>query len=190
MKNITISILCGGKSSRMQSEKGLVYLGNKPFIEHILDSVLPISNSIQLITNTSDYDYLPFQKTRDIVISKGPLGGIYSALEHSKNELNMILSCDIPFITNTLLLELIQKHDTKKKASVLADSLRIHPLIGIYSKKVLPVLKEALNNNDLKLMHFLDKISHQVIPICDEKSNQLKNINSIADLLQLNTNLS
>ncbi|MFV8373368.1 NTP transferase domain-containing protein [Flavobacterium sp. LB2P6] len=31
-----VSILFGGKSSRMQSEKGLVLYQNKPFIEQLL----------------------------------------------------------------------------------------------------------------------------------------------------------
>ena len=44
----------------MQSEKGLVLYQNKPFIEHIIEAVLPISNNIQLVTNTNDYNYLVF----------------------------------------------------------------------------------------------------------------------------------
>ena len=93
-----VSILCGGKSSRMQSEKGLVLYQNKPFIEHIIEAVLPISNNIQLVTNTNDYNYLAYKKIKDVVVDKGPLGGIYSALIHSDSEINLILSCDIPLI--------------------------------------------------------------------------------------------
>ena len=64
----------------MQSEKGLVLYKSKPFIEHVIDAVLPISNNIQLVTNSNNYDYLAYPKIKDIIVDKGPLGGIYSAL--------------------------------------------------------------------------------------------------------------
>ena len=185
-----VSILCGGKSSRMQSEKGLVLYQNKPFVEHIIAAVLPISNNIQLITNTSDYDYLAYKKIKDIVVDKGPLGGIYTALVHSDSEINLILSCDIPLISTEILRELTGKHNSNFDVSVFEDADRIHPLIGIYSTTILPVLKKAIDDNNLKMMGLLSKVVHQLLPIADEKRNLFKNINSVAELNELNTNLS
>ena len=182
-----VSILCGGKSSRMQSEKGLVLYQNRPFIEHIIDAVLPISNNIQLITNTNDYDYLDYKKVKDIVIEKGPIGGIFTALTHSETELNLILSCDIPLISTEILLELLQKHNNKIAISVFSDANKIHPLIGIYSKSSLPILKKAIDDNNLKMMHLLSKVSHQKLYVEEGKSDFLKNINSVAQLKELNT---
>lgn len=182
-----VSILCGGKSSRMQSEKGLALYQNKAFIKHIIEAVLPISTNIQLITNTNQYDYLQYPKIKDILIDKGPIGGIYSALTNSKTELNLILSCDIPLISTEILLELIHKHNTDFDVSVFADDTRTHPLIGIYSKRIIPILKIAIDKNDLKLMNILSKIKHQLIYVVDERSKLFKNINSVAELNELNT---
>lgn len=181
-----VSILCGGKSSRMHSEKGLVLYKSKPFIEHVIDAVLPISNNIQLVTNSNHYDYLPYLKISDVVIEKGPLGGIFSALQYSKSEINLILSCDIPLISSELLIELITKHTTNFDVTVLEDNFRIHPLIGIYSKKIIPILQKAIHENELKLMHFITNVNHQCIPIANDKRNHLKNVNSLAELYELN----
>jgi molybdopterin-guanine dinucleotide biosynthesis protein A len=183
-----ISILCGGKSSRMQSEKGLVLYKKKAFIEHIIEAVLPISNNIQLITNGNNYDYLKYNTVKDRIINKGPIGGIYTALANSEMELNLILSCDIPLISTEILLELIANHKSNFDATVFEDSNRIHPLIGIYSKNCLTILKEAIDENDLKMMHLLSKISLQKIYVEENKNNLFKNINSIAELNELNNN--
>ncbi len=174
----------------MQSEKGLVLYQNKPFVEHIIAAVLPVSSAIQLITNTDDYDYLPYRKIKDIVADKGPLGGIYTALVHSETEMNLILSCDVPLISTEILVELIAKHNAEYDVSVFEDSNRIHPLIGIYATTIVPVLKKAVDENELKMMHLLSKVTCQLIPITDEKHSRFKNINSVAELNELNTNLS
>jgi molybdenum cofactor guanylyltransferase len=187
MEKLTVSILCGGKSSRMQSEKGLVLFQGKPFIEHIIKAALPISNDIQLVTNTSDYDYLSYKKIKDIELDKGPVGGIYSALVHSDSENNLILSCDIPLISTELLSDLITKHTADFEVSVFSEANKIHPLIGIYSKKIIPILKKAIDENDLKMMRLLEKVNHQIIEVAGERSKQFKNVNSLAELKDLNT---
>lgn len=190
MKTISVSILCGGKSSRMQSEKGLVLYHGVPFIEHIIKAVLPIATRIQLITNTTDYNYLEYEIIKDIELDKGPIGGIYSALTHSKHELNLILSCDIPLISTALLEELIEKHNENVAVTVFSDGKRMHPLIGIYSKTILPILKDAIANSNLRMMEMIAKLPHQIIEVDADKSNQFLNINSVAELNQLNTKLT
>jgi molybdenum cofactor guanylyltransferase len=185
-----VFILCGGKSTRMQTEKGLVLYQDKPFVERIIGAVLPISDNIILVTNTNDYDYLEYKKIKDIQPEKGPLGGIYTALMESETELNLILSCDIPLMTTEILEELIAKHNADFDATVFEDSDSIHPLIGIYSKRIIPIIEKALAENDLKMMRFLSKIKCQKLQLDDAKKHFFKNINSPEELQKLNTNLS
>jgi molybdenum cofactor guanylyltransferase len=188
MKNITISILCGGKSTRMQTEKGLVLYQDKFFINHVIDAVLPISDNIQIITGSKDYDFLSYPKMKDIFKDKGPIGGIYTALSNSETDLNLILSCDIPLISTKILSELVDFHQDSFEISVLEDAGGIHPLIGIYSKKMISKIKKAIDENDLKMMHLLSKVIHQTIYVDEHKSRFLKNINSVAELNMLNAN--
>ena len=100
----------------------------------------------------------------------------------------MILSCDIPLISTEILLELIAKYNSNFDAIVFEDINRIHPLIGIYSKNCLPILKKAIDKNDLKMRYLLSKISHQKIFVEENKSNLFKNINTITELSELNNN--
>lgn len=181
-----VSILCGGKSSRMQSEKGLALYKNKPFIEHIIEAVLPIATNIRLITNSSDYDYLKYSKIKDIIPDKGPMGGVYTALIHSDTELNLILSCDIPLISTKVLQEVIEKYKSSFEVSIFEETNRVHPLIGIYSKKILPLLKKSIDADELKMMSFISKINHQLIWIEEKNRHLFQNINSLLELEELN----
>lgn len=190
METLTVYILCGGKSSTIQSEKGLVLFQKKPFIEHIIQAILPLTEKIKLITATKEYDYLPYEKIPDIVTDKGPLGGIYTALTASETEFNLILSCDIPLISTELLSELISKRNDEAGVTVFASESKVHPLIGIYSKKMLPVIKEAIEADELKMMDLIAKIPHQIIHIDESENFHLSNINSADELNDLNINLS
>jgi len=190
MEKLAVFILCGGKSSRMESEKGLVLFQEKPFIEHIIQAILPVTDQIKLVTPSKEYDYLPYEKIADIIADRGPLGGIYTALTHSETEFNLILSCDIPLISSELLKELIAKHTKEAGITIFATESRIHPLIGIYSKEILPIVKEAIEANELKMMDLLAKTPHQIIKIEESENFPLTNINSTDELNDLNINLS
>ncbi|GAA3777638.1 molybdenum cofactor guanylyltransferase [Flavobacterium ginsengiterrae] len=188
MKTLTVFILCGGKSTRMQSEKGLVLFQEKPFIEHIIKAILPITDQIKLITGSKEYDYLEYEKIPDIILDKGPLGGIYTALSNSGTEFNLILSCDIPLISTELLQELISKHTKEAGITVFASESKTHPLIGIYSKDILPIIKEAIDSDKLKMMDLLAKVPHQILNIEESENFPLTNINSADELNDLNIN--
>ena len=84
LDQIPVYILCGGKSSRMTSEKGLVKLQEKTFIE-LITSVLQSKNMlVKLITENENYSELGYKILPDIYINKGPLAGIHSALADCK----------------------------------------------------------------------------------------------------------
>ncbi|WP_264554111.1 molybdenum cofactor guanylyltransferase [Flavobacterium sp. N2038] len=188
--SISVFILCGGKSTRMQSEKGLVLFQDKPFIEHIIRAILPITDNIKLITASKEYDYLEYDKIPDLILDKGPLGGIYTALSNSETEFNLILSCDIPLISTELLQELISKHTEEAGITVFASESKTHPLIGIYSKKIVPIIKKAIDSDELKMMDLLVKVPHQILNIEENENFHLTNINSADELNDLNINLS
>ena len=53
--NIPVYILCGGKSSRMGRDKGLVKLQEKHFIDHLIIEINKVSKEIVLVTQNSEY---------------------------------------------------------------------------------------------------------------------------------------
>ncbi|MFI8378289.1 molybdenum cofactor guanylyltransferase [Leeuwenhoekiella sp. NPDC079379] len=185
--NIPAYILCGGKSTRMEAEKGLVILQDKPFIKHITKSLQKLKLPVLLVTENATYKNLGFELLPDIYKDKGPLGGIYAALKHTDATQILILSCDIPLLSVETLQTLLSSNFTNYEITFATAEDRWHPLIGIYSKTLLPDLEQALQENRLKLTDFIKDHKYKQIAIADVRS--LVNINTPEALAELENSL-
>ncbi len=187
-ENIAAYILCGGKSSRMGTEKGLVTYEGKPFVEHIIEAVLPLTEKVFLVTENSDYEQFGHPLIKDIHKDKGPLGGIHSALSHSESDTNILLSCDIPLIITAVLSEVLSDHQKgNHNITVAATKNDMHPLIGVYSKGLLPSLDKHIAENKLKLTDFVEESDHQLVIFDD--LDALSDINSKKELKNIHSGL-
>ncbi|UZD21496.1 molybdenum cofactor guanylyltransferase [Algoriphagus halophytocola] len=188
-KNSEISayILCGGKSKRMQSEKGLVLYKGKPFIRWIIEAVMPVTSNIILVTSNGDYELIGLPMIEDVYADKGPVGGIHTALQHSKTDRNLILSCDVPKITTELIRNLVSESG-KSEASLtfLHDGKNDYPLLGVYRKSAKKAFAEAIIADRLKLCPLVNLMSHQKLCVNSQQKALVQNINSRAELQALN----
>ncbi|RAI95151.1 molybdenum cofactor guanylyltransferase [Algoriphagus yeomjeoni] len=184
-QDITAFILCGGKSVRMQTEKGLVNYKGKPFIRWIIEAIIPITSNIILVTSNGDYSLVGLPMIEDIYPEKGPVGGIYTALKFSKTEKNLILSCDVPKITAPLLQTLVEESAQDASVTLFSDGKNDYPLIAVYKKTALETFAEAISADKLKLCPLVNMISNQKIMITAEQKSLVQNINSKAELQSL-----
>jgi molybdopterin-guanine dinucleotide biosynthesis protein A len=150
IKDITGIILCGGKSSRMQSNKALLKFGNETVIEIILGEMKKVFDEVILSASDSDdFSFLNIMLVKDFQPNCGPLGGIYSALNESKTERNFITTCDLPMINN-YMIEYIS--NAKSRYEIIIPSISGIPqrLFGIYNKSVTNQIEEifSLSEND------------------------------------------
>ncbi|MEP0711479.1 molybdenum cofactor guanylyltransferase [Algoriphagus sp.] len=185
--NLSAYILCGGKSTRMRSEKGLVFYKGKPFIRWIIEAIMPVTSNIILVTSNGDYSLVGLPMIEDVHSNMGPVGGIYTALKHSDTKQNLILSCDVPKITSALLRKLAAESEKKDAlATFLTDGKNDYPLIGMYQKKAANAFSEAISADKLKLCPLVNMISHHKINITQDEKPLIRNINSKAELQILN----
>lgn len=183
---IVAYILCGGKSSRMGQEKGLVAWKGKSFLTWILEAVAPVTEDVYLVTQNEKYQSFQLPMIADSYENKGPVSGIYSALHHSKNQWNLILSCDIPAIRSSFLLDLIAAAKENESPIVLySDGIHDYPLIAIYHKSLESEFEKACQENRLKLCDLVDSFSPKKLRINPENQNYLANVNSLKELEKL-----
>lgn len=183
---IAAYILCGGKSSRMGRDKGLVVWKGKCFLTWVLEAVAPVTEDIYLVTQNEKYQSFQLTMIADSYVDKGPVSGVYSALHHSKSEWNLILSCDIPAIQSSFLQGLIQATKGNESPIVLySDGAHDYPLIGIYHKSLEREFEKAVLENRLKLCDVVDSLNPKKLLIRPENQNYLANVNSLEELEKL-----
>lgn len=150
MKNdITGIILCGGKSSRMKTNKALLKLGNKTIIEIILDEMKKVLSDVVLSANEcDDFAFLNIPIVKDIQLNRGPLSGIYSALKNSESSKNFVVTCDLPLI-DSRLIEYISKVESDKKIIIPTINGIPQRLFGIYNKSVIEKIDVIFNLSEI-----------------------------------------
>jgi molybdopterin-guanine dinucleotide biosynthesis protein A len=176
-------VLAGGKSSRMGSDKGLIEFNGKKMVEHVLKSLG--SHCIGIISNNDEYKQFGKPVWPDIYKNCGPLGGIHSALYNSDADWNLIVSCDIPFITSDFLFFLLKQIKTHKgKTRVPVHDNKAEPLCALYHRSCITEIENLLMKKELKMMDALEKLDTTYIEVPQEFDSSVlfRNINSPEDL--------
>jgi molybdopterin-guanine dinucleotide biosynthesis protein A len=178
-------VLAGGKSSRMGTDKGLIDFRGKKMIEHALHS-LKVSHQISIISDIEDYRQFGYRMYRDIYKNCGPLGGIHSVLHNSNSDWNIVMSCDLPFVTSDFLLFLLKKiNGNPCDAIAPVHDNKVEPLCALYHKTCLPKLEDMILKKELKMQTVLEKLNTLYVEVPKQKFAAdvlFRNINSPADV--------
>jgi len=177
-KHISGIILAGGKSSRMGSDKGLLLLNNKPFIQHIVEALQPLVNEVIIVSNNSDYDIFKLKRVNDLIEGSGPLAGIYTGLHHSKTENNFVLSCDVPLINTETLEKLTNQMDENADVIQIESNGKTMPLIAIYKKHCESIFFELLKQGERRLQFAVDQCNVKTIVLNTALEKFTVNINT------------
>ncbi|WP_404330517.1 molybdenum cofactor guanylyltransferase [Mesobacillus maritimus] len=152
-------ILSGGKSSRMGKNKALLPFNDKTNIERIRDELKSLFDDIILVTNDPEsYEFLNLKSVSDEFPGKGPLAGIHAGLMASDYEENIVVACDMPFVSAELASTLVQnlKH---YDAIIPVIGEKQHPLFAAYQKRIVPEIEACLKEDRLRVIHLLDKLN-------------------------------
>ncbi|WP_019154043.1 molybdenum cofactor guanylyltransferase [Robertmurraya massiliosenegalensis] len=144
-------ILAGGKSSRMGTNKALLMIEGKTIIEQAVEELRSIVNNIIIVTNSfEDYAFLNLPMVKDEWKDMGPLAGIHAGLSFSKTERNLIVACDMPFIS-AKLGDVLLKQLEDYEAAIPEISGQLHPLFAAYRKVVKEEAEKALQQKQLRI---------------------------------------
>lgn len=178
--DITGAVLAGGGSTRMGIDKGLLKLDGKTFIGRVVTTLKEIFDSVAIISERkASYASVGVPVYPDIFRNCGPLGGIHTALKKAQTEAVFVASCDLAFLTSSVVFSIIDK-PMRGDAMVASADTGVQPLCGVYSRQCLHALEERLKSRQLSVLEFLRTVSTSVIDV-SENSLALMNINTPAE---------
>ena len=184
--NTTGIILAGGESSRMGSDKGLQNLCGKPLIYYAIEALSGLCGDI-IISSSSAYQEFGFPVVKDEFPGIGPMGGIYSALRQSKTDNNLVLSCDLPFVSKELLSFILENASGFQVVVPWQGNRHYEPLCGFYRLSVLNQMSAYIQKENYKLPDLFEEININRLIINDSmyfySENLFFNVNSKHDLL-------
>jgi molybdopterin-guanine dinucleotide biosynthesis protein A len=116
-------ILAGGGSTRFGRDKALVEVDGQAMLARMMKLMRSVTRDLKLVATPDKYAEFGAQLVADGWPGQGPLGGIITALEDAaKNSAdsgwNLIVSCDMPFLTREWLVFLSERA-TKSNAQVV-----------------------------------------------------------------------
>lgn len=156
-------IMAGGKSSRMGTNKALLKIDEITVIERIANELKKCVDEIIIVTNHMDnYRFLGYPMVEDIYKEKGPMGGIHAGLLASNTEKNLVVACDMPFISADLGRFLLEQLDEYQVVVPDIDD-QFHPLFAAYKKELAGPIEEALKNDQLRIRFFFKQLNTKTV---------------------------
>jgi molybdopterin-guanine dinucleotide biosynthesis protein A len=187
---MTSIILAGGKSLRLGRSKFLETIGAKSLIQWVVDHLAILSTEI--VIATAHGEAIPCSSTvrikmvADIYPGKGPLVGIYSGLIASSSSRAIVVGCDTPFLSVSLLEYMTQICST---FDVVVPRIKnkLEPLCAVYSKNCSGPIQELLERDERQIRKLFSMVKvkyveEDEINRFDPKHLSFFNINNQDDL--------
>jgi len=172
-------IITGGKSQRLQKDKATFIFNSKALAQYSSDLLKTYCEQIIVASNNINHSVFGDIRVQD-EIGDGPIAGLYSGLKASSKDWNLILPCDTPYINDKIIDELISnKEDFDAIVAVDANN-KVHPLIGIYHRRIITIIQDQINNNKYSVMNLLEHINTKYVKFND--SSSFRNLNTIKDI--------
>lgn len=154
--DVTGLVLAGGRAQRMGGEdKGLIPLGGRPMIEHVLGALRPQVGPVLISANRNLDRYASFGHPvlPDTVGGfLGPLAGVLSALECSTTDFLLTVPCDAPLLAPDLAGRMLDASvAVDAELVVAADGVRRHPVFLLLRAGVAPSLRAYLSGGGRKI---------------------------------------
>jgi molybdopterin-guanine dinucleotide biosynthesis protein A len=136
------TILCGGQSTRMGTDKGMLKLHANTWAKTAVDKISNLSIPVVISVNENQHEGYaaifpdtPLIKDDESLKLKGPLCGVLSVHLQYPTEDLVVLACDMPLLDPQLIKELVEHYEQDENADafVYTNNGEPEPLCGIYT---------------------------------------------------------
>ena len=165
--------MAGGGSTRFGQDKALAEIAGKPMLVRTCELVFDtVTRDVCVVGAASKYEKYGIKCVEDLWPGEGPLGGILTALlETAKrpksSPWNLILSCDMPFMTEEMLVYCVDRAKRSQADVVVPrSSSGLEPLCACWRTDAGERLKEVFARGVRKVSDAIALLHGEVL---DEK---------------------
>jgi molybdopterin-guanine dinucleotide biosynthesis protein A len=194
-RQVAAFILSGGASSRMGRDKGLLDFGGVPLIVHSAHLIEPLVACVTVVGPPRRYAAMGLRAIADQGtagrgskrIRLGPLAGISSALAATHLPWNLIVACDLPYLSRAWLEWLLSRATRSRGQIVIPRTARgLEPLAAVYRRECGGPIAAALARGARKVTDVIEELRMDVVyqrewRRLDPRALVLKNMNSPED---------
>lgn len=179
-------ILCGGKSSRMGTNKALLPFGDYKIISYQYIKLTSIFQQVfislkdkeaNLIFEALNEDISRHNLSSSIILDKthliieesdifAPIVGILHSLNTLESQQGIskvfFISCDCPLVKQKTF-QILCANSKDYDITYAKDSTLLHPLVGIWDISTKTMLKISIESCDFKIMDLLSKLNTKAI---------------------------
>jgi molybdenum cofactor guanylyltransferase len=188
-------ILAGGASSRMGRDKGLLDFDGAPLILHTARLLEPLVSAVTVVGSPAHYKKLGLDVISDSNRFKsgndgrgfGPLAGIAAALAATHSRWNLIVACDLPYLSAEWLDWLLSRALRSSAVAVVPRTGRgIEPLAAMYRRECCGPIAAALARGERKVSSVVEELRPDFVQPgewrrIEPNERVLKNMNAPAD---------
>lgn len=187
-------ILCGGQSTRMGSDKGLLVHEAKTWAQTAYDKLATLNIPMQFSVNEKQFtDYAKVFAMESLVCDnttvdvRGPLLGVLSVHIQNPADDLFLLACDMPLMEPLLLKELYNcsQKNSGSEAYIFTNDNEPEPLCGIYTANGLLKIAALQRENKLlkhSMKFILSQLTVHSIALNDNQKKHFRNFNAHAEV--------
>ncbi len=158
-------LLAGGQSRRMGRDKALLPFHGRPLAAHLADVLAQVASPVTLLGPAERYAALGLPVLEDRRPDCGPLAGLETALAATGQDWNLFVACDMPHVTPEALQNLLVAATGNDAAVARSADGRIHPLLAVYHRKLLPRVTNLLDQGERRVRALLEGRAVAEVPL-------------------------
>jgi len=185
-------VQAGGASTRFGTDKALAELGGKTMLAQTTELVASVCSEVFIVAAEGKYPGARAALQADRWPGQGPLGGILTALQSSAERStesiwNLIVSCDMPFLTRDWLEFLCQRAERSAAQVAVAESANgLEPLCACWKTASMPSVQTAFDSGVRRVTDAMKRLPMEVLDVSvwkrfDTKGRLFWNMNTPAD---------
>jgi molybdopterin-guanine dinucleotide biosynthesis protein A len=178
------AILAGGLGRRIGGAKAVVALRGRPLIHYPLAAMQAVMDETLILAKPDTK--LPGLPGATVWIEsdarRHPLFGIIEALSVAGGRPVVVCAADLPFVTPELIGRLALSDPGSAPATVVRCGELIQPLLGRYEPAAAPLLVQALQAGEPRMLDVIAAIGVRYLEASDPEV--LFNVNAPEDVLQ------